>query len=123
MNTPERVQRTNDAEAHVVSDVHGADQWSSLEQLPNDPEYNQWLEREFASGSSELADPLERRQFLKLMGASLALMGASGCYRPPEQKIVPYLEQPELLVAGRPLYFATALPFNGPATGLPVTGT
>lgn len=121
MNTPERVKRTNDAEAHFVRGVHGAGQWSSLEQLTNDPEYNGWLEREFASGASELADPLERRQFLKLMGASLALMGMSGCYRPPEQKIVPYLEQPELLVSGRPLYFATAMPFNGSAIGLLVT--
>jgi MoCo/4Fe-4S cofactor protein with predicted Tat translocation signal len=96
----------------------GVIQWGSLEQLTNDLEFNRWLEREFPTGASELADPLERRQFLKLMGASLALMGVTGCYRPPEQKIVPYLEQPELLVSGRPLYFATAMPFNGSATGL-----
>ena len=99
----------------------GAQQWAGLEQLTNDPKVNRWIDREFPVGASELNDPLERRQFLKLMGASLALMGVAGCYRPPEQKIVPYLEQPELLVSGRPLYFATAMPFNGSATGLLVT--
>ena len=101
----------------------GAQQWGSLEQLTNDLEFKQWFYREFPAHASELADPLERRQFLKLMGASLALMGVTGCYRPPEQKIVPYLEQPELLVSGRPLYFATAMPFNGSATGLLVTSS
>jgi MoCo/4Fe-4S cofactor protein with predicted Tat translocation signal len=99
----------------------GVTQWGSLEQLKNGPEFNRWLEREFPAGASEFADPLARRQFLRLMGASLALMGVTGCYRPPEQKIVPYLEQPELLVSGRPLYFATAMPFNGSATGVLVT--
>jgi MoCo/4Fe-4S cofactor protein with predicted Tat translocation signal len=101
--------------------VPGVTQWASLEQLANDPEFRGWLDREFPAGASELADPLERRQFLKLMGASLALIGVTGCTRPPQQKIVPYLEQPELLVSGRPLYFATAMPFNGSATGLLVT--
>jgi molybdopterin-containing oxidoreductase family iron-sulfur binding subunit len=118
MTPPERAQRTNDAE---VIAVRGVPQWSSLEQRADNPEFNRWLEREFPAGAAELADPMERRQFLKLMGASLALMGMTGCYRSPEQKIVPYLEQPELLVSGRPLYFATSMPFNGSATGLLVT--
>jgi MoCo/4Fe-4S cofactor protein with predicted Tat translocation signal len=99
----------------------GIRQWSGLEQLTNGPEFDRWLQREFPAGASEWVDPLERRQFLKLMGASLALMGMTGCYRPPEQKIVPYLEQPELLVSGKPLYFATAMPFGGSAIGLLVT--
>ncbi|HYZ74679.1 MAG TPA: TAT-variant-translocated molybdopterin oxidoreductase, partial [Chthoniobacterales bacterium] len=99
----------------------GVTQWGSLEQRTNGPEFNRWLEREFPAGASEFADPLARRQFLRVMGASLALMGVTGCYRPPEQKIVPYLEQPEFLVSGRPLYFATAMPFNGSAIGLLVT--
>jgi MoCo/4Fe-4S cofactor protein with predicted Tat translocation signal len=116
MKRSERKQRLrNEPEAHPIP---GVQQWGSLEQLTNDPEFNRWLEREFPAGASELADPLQRRQFLKLMGASLALMGVTGCYRQPEQKIVPYLEQPEFFVSGRPSYFATAMPFNGSATGL-----
>ncbi|MGA8481699.1 MAG: TAT-variant-translocated molybdopterin oxidoreductase, partial [Chthoniobacterales bacterium] len=94
------------------------EQWSSLEQLADDPEFQRWLDREFATDAAEFSDSLARRQFIRLMGASLALMGLGACTRPPQQKIVPYLEQPEILVSGRPLFFATAMPFNGSATGI-----
>jgi MoCo/4Fe-4S cofactor protein with predicted Tat translocation signal len=93
-------------------------QWGSLEQLLSDPEFEIWLHREFPAAASEFSDPLTRREFLRLMGASFSLMGLGACTRPPPQKIVPYLEQPELLVSGRPLFFATAMPFNGSATGI-----
>ena len=63
-------------------------------------------------------DPVERRTFLKLMGASLALGGFTACTRQPLESIVPYVRQPEDLVLGVPLYFATAMPFAGAATGL-----
>ena len=59
-----------------------------------------------------------RRQFLKLMGASLALAGVSACTRQPPEKIVPYVTQPEEIVPGRPLFFATAMPQGG--VGVPL---
>jgi MoCo/4Fe-4S cofactor protein with predicted Tat translocation signal len=71
--------------------------WGSLEQLASDPEFQIWLHREFPAAASEFSDPLARREFLRLMVASFALMGLGACTRPPPQKIVPYLEQPELL--------------------------
>ena len=43
--------------------------------------------------ASEFDDPAGRRQFLKLMGASLALAGLTGCTRQPEEKIVPYVQR------------------------------
>jgi MoCo/4Fe-4S cofactor protein with predicted Tat translocation signal len=95
-----------------------AEQWCSLEQLADAPEFRTWLDREFAIGSSEFSDPLPRRQFIRLMGASLALTGLGACTRPPQQKIVSFLEQPENLISGRPLFFATAVPFNGSAVGV-----
>ena len=95
-----------------------SNQWGSLEELANNPEFRKWPDPEFPIGASEFVDPLARREFVRLMGASLALMAVSGCHRPPQQKIVPYVEQPELLVSGRPLFFATAMPFNGSATGI-----
>ncbi len=52
------------------------------------------------------------------MGASLALAGATACTRQPPEKIVPYVRQPEELVPGRPLFYATAMPLGGVATGL-----
>ena len=65
-----------------------------------------------------MLDPVGRRSFLKLMGASLALAGVSACTRQPTEKIFPYVKAPELIVPGEPLYFATAMPLGGIATGL-----
>src|SRR3546814_7906004 len=46
--------------------------------------------------SSDLfTDPVGRRRFLQLMGASLALAGAGACTRQPDESIVPYVRQPE----------------------------
>jgi molybdopterin-containing oxidoreductase family iron-sulfur binding subunit len=73
---------------------------------------------EFASRLREPLDAVERRAFLKLMGASLALAGMTGCTRQPAEQILPYSRQPETLVPGRPLYFATAMTLGGRATGL-----
>ena len=65
-----------------------------------------------------IADPVARRAFLKLMGASLALAGVTACTRQPAEKIVPYVRQPEEMVPGRPSFFATAMALGGVATGL-----
>ena len=59
-----------------------------------------------------------RRNFLKLMGASLALAGLTGCTRQPTEHIVPYVRQPEELIPGRPLFFATAATLGGVANGV-----
>jgi molybdopterin-containing oxidoreductase family iron-sulfur binding subunit len=76
--------------------------------------------REFPNDAAEWTDPLTRRQFLVLMGASLALAGVSGCsVQPaPAKKILPYVRQPSGIVPGRTLYFATAMTLGGFATGL-----
>ena len=73
---------------------------------------------EFAAGAAEWPNELSRRRFLKLMGASVALAGASGCTRQPVETIVPYLRQPEEIVPGKPLYYATALLLGGYARGV-----
>src|SRR5262249_48509631 len=65
-----------------------------------------------------IADPIARRAFLRLMGASLALAGVTGCTRQPPELIVPYVRQPEEIVPGRPLFYATAMPIGGVATGI-----
>ena len=54
-----------------------------------------------------------RRGFLKLMGASIALAGATACTRQPDELIVPYVRQPEDVIPGKPLFFATAMTLGG----------
>ena len=79
---------------------------------PIDP-FSRW-----AGDDIDPGNPVARRTFLKLMGASLALGGFGACTRQPTETIVPYVRQPEDLVLGEPLFFATAMPMGGVATGL-----
>jgi len=73
---------------------------------------------EFASRLPEMPDTIERRAFLKLMAASMALAGMTGCTRQPVEQILPYVRQPESIVPGQPLFYATAMTYGGCATGL-----
>jgi len=95
----------------------GVQYWRSLEELAETPEFLDYLHREFPENATEWNDERGRRNFLKLMGASLALAGLTSCSKPVE-KIVPYVRQPEELVPGKPLYYATALTLCGLATGV-----
>src|SRR5256886_4647442 len=92
--------------------------WRSLEEFIDAPEFSEFISREFPQQAEEWNDPVERRTFLKLMGASLALAGLSGCVYQPPEKIVPYVKQPEEEVPGKALYFATASTLGGIATPL-----
>ncbi|MBV9008012.1 MAG: 4Fe-4S dicluster domain-containing protein [Verrucomicrobia bacterium] len=74
-------------------------------------------EQEFAAGASEWPSELSRRKFLKIAGASIALAGA-GCTRNPPEHIVPYQKQPEEIIPGKPLFFASALTLGGFARGV-----
>ena len=72
---------------------------------------------EFMPGASDFEN-FDRRAFLKLMGASIALASLPACTRQPPEKLVPYVNQPEQLIPGKPLYFATAMAAGGFTTGL-----
>ncbi|MCC7518263.1 MAG: TAT-variant-translocated molybdopterin oxidoreductase [Verrucomicrobiae bacterium] len=97
---------------HPPADATGKRYWRSLEETADTPEFREWLEREFPEGASELEmDGMSRRNFLRVMSASLALagIGLSGCRR-PEAHLVPYTKTPEWLVPGRNLRYATFMP-------------
>jgi molybdopterin-containing oxidoreductase family iron-sulfur binding subunit len=98
--------------------TRGRTYWRSLEDVAETPEFKEFLHREFPQNASEWLDPVGRRGFLKLMGASMALAGVSACTRQPDEVIVPYVRQPEELVPGKPLFYATAMPFAGSGVGL-----
>jgi len=92
--------------------VKGKKFWRSIDELADTAEFQAAVEREFPSAAQEWVDPVSRRGFLKVMGASLALAGLAGCTKQPEELIYPYVKQPEDLVLGKPMYFATAHPFT-----------
>src|SRR6185436_13341514 len=93
-----------------LSDARGPKYWRSLEELSGEAGFTAMMEREFPRFAGEWTDPVSRRGFLKLMSASLALAGLSACTKQPEEAIVPYVQQPEDLVPGKPMFYATARP-------------
>src|SRR2546423_329080 len=92
--------------------------WRSLEELADTPEFQEFMLREYPQQAEIWDDAVERRTFLKLMGASLALAGLSGCVVQPPERIVPYVKQPEEEIPGKALFFATAMTMGGVGTGL-----
>ena len=107
-----------DAVRKQLAEAKGPKYWRTLEDLSGQPAFGEMLEREFPRQASEWVDPVSRRSFLKLAGASMALAGLAGCTKQPLEQILPYVRQPEQLVPGRPIFYATAMPFHGHALPL-----
>ncbi|MEP7009403.1 MAG: TAT-variant-translocated molybdopterin oxidoreductase [Acidobacteriota bacterium] len=105
-----------------AQDRQGAPLWRSLDELAATPTFQDWLHREFPRQASEWlenpADGLSRRNFLQLSGASLALAGLAGCTKQPVEKVVPYVNMPEGMIPGRPMYFATTITQGGYGVGV-----
>jgi molybdopterin-containing oxidoreductase family iron-sulfur binding subunit len=101
-----------------LAEANGPKYWRTLEELADQKAFGELLEREFPRQASEWVDPVSRRGFLKLAGASMALAGLAGCTRQPLEQILPYVRQPEQLVPGKPIFYATAMPFHGHALPL-----
>jgi MoCo/4Fe-4S cofactor protein with predicted Tat translocation signal len=101
-----------------LAEANGPKYWRTLEELADQKAFGDLLEREFPRQASEWVDPVSRRGFLKLAGASMALAGLAGCTRQPLEQILPYVRQPEQLIPGKPIFYATAMPFHGHALPL-----
>ena len=91
--------------------VKGKRFWRSIDELAGTPEFEEALKQEFPAAAQEWVDPVSRRGFMKLMGASMALAGLAGCTKQPDEPIYPYVKAPEDLILGKPNFFATAYPF------------
>ena len=96
--------------------------WRSLDELAETPAFTEFLKREFPRQSAAWNIAVDRRAFLSVMGASLALAGLNGCaIKQPKEVIVPYIDQPDGLTPNVPLFFATAVLCNGFAQPVLVT--
>src|SRR6185503_18677449 len=74
-------------------------------------------QRDLQSALERTTDGLSRRRFIELLGASLALAGASAC-APPRDRIVPYARQTPEMPVGEPVFYATAHSIGGFADGV-----
>jgi MoCo/4Fe-4S cofactor protein with predicted Tat translocation signal len=101
----------------------GREYWRSLDDLADTPQFREFMHREFPAGATELLNSDDRRQFLKIMGASMALagLGMTGCRRWPEEKIMPFAHRPEGRMPGVPVHYASGMELGGVGYGLLVT--
>ena len=89
--------------------------WKSLEALEKNPEFEAAMQKEFLHTPEELSADVEadeksgvsRREFLRLMGASVVMASAAACTRRPVEKIVPYLNKPQEITIGIPNWYAS----------------
>ena len=103
---------------------YGKTWWRSLDEVVTTEEFQAKMQNEFPEGASELlATGDDRRHFLKIMGASMALagLGVAGCRRWPKEHIVPYAHRPEGTMPGIPEHYASCFDFGGIAQGVLVT--
>ena len=108
---------------HPAEPANGTKYWRSLGELNDTPEFRQWLEHEFPAGVAELnGAEWSRRDFVKLMSASMALagVGLTSCRR-PELHLVPFTKNVEWTIPGKFLYYATAMPRR--TGGIPLIAT
>ena len=104
----------------ICTALQGKQYWRSLEELAGSEAFQEVMQREFPEQAVIWPDSLSRRQFLTLMGASLALAGLSGCSvkpAPPANWCRMSIRRKTRCRAGR-LFFATAMAFAGSAVGL-----
>jgi molybdopterin-containing oxidoreductase family iron-sulfur binding subunit len=98
----------------------GRSLWRSLDDRAADPAFRELVGREFPTYADEMLAP-SRRDFLRLMGASVALAGMTACRRWPSENIVPFAHLPEGYVPGATERYATSIELQGAGVGLLVT--
>jgi len=121
MDTDRKNGLQNDADAIALGKRAAGEVprfWRGLEELADTPDFRNHLENEFPHGANDPDTKFDRRDLLKVMAASAAFAGLTGCTKLPTQKIVPYVRQPEEIVPGKPLFYATAVTLGGVATGV-----
>jgi MoCo/4Fe-4S cofactor protein with predicted Tat translocation signal len=92
--------------------------WRTLNEAAESDELREYIEQEFPGLSGQIPQGVNRRNLLKVMAASLVMAGAAACTKQPKELIVPYVRQPENIIPGIPLFYATAMPVGGYARGL-----
>ncbi|MFZ1701168.1 MAG: TAT-variant-translocated molybdopterin oxidoreductase [Pyrinomonadaceae bacterium] len=117
MASPENKQTFASLREMILSQ-NGKEYWRSIEEHADTPEFREFIAEEYPHEIEEWDNGLSRRNFVKVMGASLALAGLSGCVIQPPEKIVGDVRPQEGRLPGKPNFFATAMSLGGVATGL-----
>ncbi len=100
-----------------LQNKNGKEYWRSLNELANSEGFDELVREEFPR-QAKLTGSMNRRDFLKVLSASLAMAGLAACTPQPDKKIMPYSRPPEELLPGNPVYYASAMVQDGYAKGV-----
>ncbi|NOK21367.1 TAT-variant-translocated molybdopterin oxidoreductase, partial [Corallococcus carmarthensis] len=101
---------------------YGKTYWLGLEEKLATPEFLEETRPEFPVGADLPPTGFARREFMQLLGASLALAGATACStRPQDERMVAYTKTPPEVVPGNPLHYASGMTLGGHTSGLLIT--
>lgn len=92
--------------------------WQGLEELDDSPEVIEILNREFPQDASVMNNENSRREFLKMMAASIALAGLNACHFIPAEKIIPAVTTPEGSIPGKSIFYARSINQGNYAIGI-----
>ena len=81
--------------------------WKGLEQLKNDASFIKNADKEFVDLGVEEDPGHSRRDFLKMMGFSVAAVSLAAC-EAPIRKVIPYVTKPMDVDPGIPNYYASS---------------
>ncbi|HAW94673.1 MAG TPA: molybdopterin oxidoreductase, partial [Phycisphaerales bacterium] len=120
--TTHDTNQPTEAREPLSPSLQGRDLWRSLEDLSRTDEFKEFSDREFQEGAQNLEGE-DRRQFMKIMGASFALagLGTAACRRLPETKIAPYANRPDNRDPGVSVEYASTCELGGVAVPVVVT--
>jgi MoCo/4Fe-4S cofactor protein with predicted Tat translocation signal len=98
-------------------------QWLNSEELAAHEDFEAHLNEHFPKQAAIMRQyGMDRRTFLKVMGASLTMagFGLQGCTtaQEPSEQIIPYVRMPEEIIPGEPLFYTTTMTLGGYATGV-----
>jgi MoCo/4Fe-4S cofactor protein with predicted Tat translocation signal len=118
LEPPHRASVNIEALREKLAAGRGPQFWRTLEEAAESEDLREYIEQEFPGLSGQIPQGVDRRNLLKVMAASLAMAGAAACTKQPKELIVPYVRQPENVIPGVPLFYATAMTTGGYARGL-----
>lgn len=103
-----------------MNTTKGREYWQSFQHLADSEEVQAKLDQEFSGYDPNELISTPRRNFLKLLGASMALAGITltGCRRWPKEKILAYTTPPAGHIPGVSEFYASQLELSGVATGV-----
>jgi MoCo/4Fe-4S cofactor protein with predicted Tat translocation signal len=92
--------------------------WRNLEAQLRRPEVREAIAREFPDSAVSPPSNLGRRDFVRLLGASMALAGLGACVKRPRERILAYVSNAVEATPTLARHYATSMTLDGFATGL-----